>query len=208
MAISPLQVLRIDASARQTGSSTRTLTDRFLALLKDAGAVSRIVTRDLLDGLPLLDEAWVNANFTPPTERSADAQAALSFSDQLVTELEEADLIVLGAPIYNFGVPAALKAWIDQVARAGRTFQYTPERPEGLLKNKRAVIITASGGTKVGSDIDFATGYLRHVLGFMGITDVSLIAADQQMADAQQAQRDAQNDLSDVLAHIKRPLAG
>ncbi|MEM1193138.1 MAG: NAD(P)H-dependent oxidoreductase [Pseudomonadota bacterium] len=206
MANSALRILRIDASARHTGSATRALSDKFLAGLRNVGVVAEITNRDLADGMPLIDEAWVTANFTPPTERSAAAQATLSFSDMLVEELERADLIVLGAPIYNFGVPAALKAWIDQVARARRTFQYTPDGPQGLLTQKRAVIITASGGTQIGSDIDFATGYLRHILGFMGITDVSIIAADQQMVDEQKAEQNAQRDLKRVLGHVQQPL--
>ena len=89
--------------------------------------------------------------------------------------------MVIGSPIYNFGVPAALKAWIDMIARARKTFHYTDNGPEGLLTGKKAYVLMASGGTEVGSEIDFASGYLRHVLGFIGIDDVTIIAADQQM---------------------------
>ncbi|MEO0699174.1 MAG: NAD(P)H-dependent oxidoreductase, partial [Pseudomonadota bacterium] len=96
----------------------------------------------------------------------------------------DADTIVIGAPIYNFGVPAAVKAWIDQVARAGITFAYTENGPKGLLEGKRAIIVVASGGTKVGSEIDFAIGYLKFALGFIGITNVELVAADQMALDA------------------------
>jgi FMN-dependent NADH-azoreductase len=92
-------------------------------------------------------------------------------------------VLVIGAPIYNFAPPAALKLWIDQIARARETFRYTETGPVGLLTGKRAVIVTASGGTAVGSEIDFATGYLRHILGFVGVTDVEIIAADRTMAD-------------------------
>ncbi len=88
--------------------------------------------------------------------------------------MQAADTLVIGLPIYNFGVPAALKAWVDQVARAGVTFRYTETGPKGLLTGKRAIIAVASGGTEAGSDVDFATGYIRHVLGFIGITDVHL----------------------------------
>jgi len=90
-----------------------------------------------------------------------------------------ADVLVIGVPIYNFGIPAALKAWVDMVARARLTFRYTEQGPEGLLRVKRAYLVVASGGTAAGSAVDFATGYLRHVLGFLGIDDVEIIAADR-----------------------------
>ena len=89
--------------------------------------------------------------------------------------------LVIGLPIYNFSVPAAMKAWIDQIARVGVTFNYSENGPVGLMKKKRAIILLASGGTKVGSDIDFASEYMKHILGFIGITDVTIIAADALM---------------------------
>jgi len=199
----PISVLAIHASGRQQGSTTRQLTADFLKALPGVVQTDGIVERDLLDGIAFVDETWINANFTPPEDRGADANSALAYSDQLVEELEAADVIVIGAPIYNFGVPAVLKAWIDQIARAKRTFQYTADGPVGLLKNKRAIIITASGGTEVGSEIDFATGYLRHVMGFIGITDVSIVAADQQMADPDAAHSRARDNLSAVLSTFK-----
>lgn len=107
----------------------------------------------------------------------------LALSDTLVGELKSADTIVIGTPVYNFAVPAALKAWIDLVARARETFQYTEDGPVGLLQGKKAYVIIASGGTKVGSEIDFAGNYLKHVLGFIGITDVTIVAADQLMME-------------------------
>ncbi|MEL6516554.1 MAG: NAD(P)H-dependent oxidoreductase [Pseudomonadota bacterium] len=174
-------ILRIDASARRTGSVTRQLTDDILARFGPA----EVTTRDLLTTpVPQISEAWVAANFTPADQRSADQVATLAVSDTLVGELQAADTIVIGLPIYNFGVPAALKAWIDQVARAGVTFQYSAEGPVGLLTGKRAVVAVASGGTEAGSEIDFATGYVRHVLAFLGITDVTFVAADRLMVDA------------------------
>lgn len=113
-------------------------------------------------------------------------RAALSVSDTLIKELQSADTIVIGVPIYNFSIPASLKAWIDQVARAGVTFKYTETGPEGLLTGKRAVLVVSSGGVAVGSDYDFATGYMRHVLGFIGITDVDIVAADGNNARAEE----------------------
>ena len=126
----------------------------------------------------------------------------LALSNALVAELQAADVIVIGAPVYNFGVPAAFKAWIDQVARAGLTFKYTEYGPKGLLEGKRAIVAVASGGTEVGSDIDFATGYIRHVLGFIGIEDVVFVAADKLTVDAEASQNAASQavELLDVAA--------
>jgi len=175
-------ILRIDASARRTGSITRDLNDRVIDRFTADGPVS-LTLRDLADGLPQINEGWIGANFTPADKRTADQSDLLSFSDKLVAELTAADTLVIGLPIYNFGVPAALKTWIDLVARAGVTFRYTKAGPAGLLKGKRAIITVASGGTEVGSGYDFATGYLRHVLGFIGITEVEIIAADRTALD-------------------------
>ena len=172
-------LLRIDASARKTGSVTRQLTDRITARL----APETLITRDLSTALPQIDEAWITANFTPPEARDTAQSQALALSDQLVAELQAADTIVFGLPVYNFSVPASLKAWIDLIARAGVTFRYTTNGPEGLLTDKRAIIALASGGTEFGSDIDFASGYLRHMLGFVGITDVTFIRADRSGND-------------------------
>lgn len=175
-------ILRIDASARNAGSTTRQLTDQLVTRLVEQGYGAAVTSRDLALTPPaLLTEAWVGANFTDDADRNDDQRAALAASDELIAELEAADTIVIGVPVYNFAIPAALKAWVDLIARARRTFRYTETGPEGLLKGKKAYLVVASGGVPVGSDYDFATGYLRHVLGFVGITDVSIIAADQQM---------------------------
>ncbi|APZ99182.1 FMN-dependent NADH-azoreductase [Sphingopyxis sp. QXT-31] len=179
-------ILRIDASARNAGSTTRQLTDQLVARLVEQGYGAAVTSRDLALTPPaLLTEAWVGANFTDDAERSDDQRAALAASDELIAELEAADTIVIGVPVYNFAIPAALKAWVDLIARARRTSRYTETGPEGLLKGKKAYLVVASGGVPVGSDYDFATGYLRHVLGFVGITDVAIIAADQQMIDGE-----------------------
>lgn len=172
-------ILRIDSSARREGSISRDLADRIIARFPDA----TVTTRDLAEGLPLINEAWVGANFTPEADRSADQRATLALSDELIAELQAADTLVIGLPIYNFGVPATLKAWVDQVARAGVTFRYTEAGPEGLLTGKRAIVVVASGGTQAGSEMDFATGYIRQVLGFIGIVDVEFVTADQMALD-------------------------
>ncbi|WP_428630861.1 FMN-dependent NADH-azoreductase [Sphingopyxis sp.] len=179
-------ILRIDASARNSGSTTRQLTDQLVARLVEQGYGANVTQRDLALTPPaLLTENWVGANFTDDAERSADQKAALALSDELIAELEAADTIVIGVPVYNFGIPAALKAWVDLIARARRTFRYTETGPEGLLKNKRAFLVVASGGVPVGSDYDFASRYMLQLLGFVGITDVTVIAADQQMMDGE-----------------------
>lgn len=192
-----VNVLRIDSSGRSDGSQTRQLVDEFLAQLEGRGEIAQVVSRDVASGVEYVDNDWIAANFTDEADRTDGQKQRLATSDTLVSELEEADLIVLGVPVYNFGVPAALKAWVDQVARARKTFQYTENGPVGLLKNKRAVIIAASGGTDIGSDIDFATPYLIHVLGFLGISDVEVIKASQLMIDADKAIAEARNGIEE-----------
>ena len=176
------QILRIDASMRKTGSHSRTLTDQIIEHLGKTRDIE-IVTRDLADSdLSFVDENWISANFTDPAERSDDQKVALARSDALVAELKAADTVVIGLPIYNFGIPAALKAWVDMIARARETFRYTENGPKGLLEGKSAILVVASGGTALGSEIDFASTYMKHVLGFVGIHDVTIIGADQLMA--------------------------
>ena len=175
----PLRILEVSASGRHHGSTSRTLTGELIAALEsDRGSV-QVRRRDLADGLPFVDDAWIAANFTADEDRDSVQRDVLVYSDQLVSELQEADVIVLGVPIYNFSIPAALKAWIDMIARARLTFRYTENGPEGLLKNKKAYIVISSGGVAVGSDYDFASPYLRHALAFVGITDIEFIAAEQ-----------------------------
>lgn len=183
--------LVINASARQHGSTSRQLT----AQLADALG-GEVVERDLSQAIPQVDEAWIGANFTPADDRSADQDAQLSLSEALIAEIEAADTLVIGLPIYNFGMPAALKAWVDMVARARRTFRYTEYGPEGLLTGKRAFIVVTSGGTEAFSEIDFATPHLKHVLGFIGIKDVTVIRADQQMVKGEAAIQAAVDEIN------------
>ena len=121
-------ILRIDASARRTGSITRKLADQVVSKFETAGP-TQVTTRDLANGLPLIDEAWVGANFTAPSDRTPEQVERLALSDQLVAELQAADTVVIGLPMYNFGAPAALKAWIDLVARAGDRGRYVTVGP-------------------------------------------------------------------------------
>lgn len=127
-------------------------------------------------------------------------RAALSLSDRLVQELMEADVLVISVPLYNFTIPAALKAWIDLVARAGMTFRYTDAGPEGLLRVERAYLILASGGVEAGSRTDFASEYLRHVLRFLGINDVTVIAADRLALRGDAAVEQAEGQIAAAVA--------
>lgn len=169
-------ILRVDASMRKTDSASRQLVSDLVAKLTQ-DAPSNIVERDLTDSLPFVNEAWIGANFTDASQRSPEQQAILAQSDALVEELKQMDTLVIGLPIYNFGVPAAFKAWIDLVARARLTFRYTENGPEGLLENKKAYVVVVSGGTQLDSDYDFISPWVRQVLGFMGIDDVTFIDA-------------------------------
>lgn len=192
-------ILHIDASARQAGSVSRDLTQHLVDALSDSG--TEVTKREIgLSPLPLITETWVGANFTPEEDRSDDQKHILELSDTLIAELEAADTLVLGVPIYNFGVPAALKAWVDLIARVRKTFKYTENGPVGLLEGKKAYVVIASGGTQSGSEIDFATPYVRHVLGFVGIHDVSIIAADQLMATGDEKLKTARDQIAALAA--------
>ena len=172
-----LNVLAINTSAKKDGSISRTLTADLLSALEDRHGDVDIVERDLAEGLDFIDAAWVEANFTPDEDRTDAHRDTLAQSDRLVAELKAADVLVIGAPIYNFSIPAVLKAWIDMIARAKLTFRYTENGPEGLLAGKKAYIVVPSGGVPVGSPVDFATPYLKQALAFVGITDVEFIGA-------------------------------
>jgi len=178
----PRHILRIDSSMRYNGSHSRRLTDQVIERLRAANPDVRVTVRDLAEtAVRFVDETWIGANFTASDDRTDDQKAALALSDRLIEELRAADTIVIGVPVYNFNIPAALKAWIDLVARARETFRYSEEGPVGLLEGKRAILVFTSGGTAEGSEVDFATPYLRFVLGFVGITDVETIDAGQLM---------------------------
>jgi FMN-dependent NADH-azoreductase len=175
----PLKVLEVAASGRNDGSVSRMLSADLIGALEERHGTVALTRRDLNKGLPFVDDAWINANFTAPEERSAGQRAALAESDALVAELKAADVLVIGSPIYNFGVPAALKAWVDMVARARLTFRYTETGPKGLLEGKKAYLVIASGGVPVDSPM--------HALAFIGITDVEVIAAEQLNSKAEES---------------------
>lgn len=173
------KVLVINASARHEASNTRALSREILDKLENRFNELSIIERDVAKGLPLIDEQWVAANHTQADQRSLEQQQALALSDELIAELQAADIVIIGAPMYNFSIPASLKAWVDLVARAGVTFRYTDKGPLGLLQDKQAYVVVTTGGARIGSEVDFASGYLEHVLGFIGIEDVRLIEAER-----------------------------
>lgn len=189
-------ILHIDASARQTGSSTRALSAQII----DHLSPTQTIRRDLTETLPPVTEDWINANFTPADQRTPAQVQTLTQSDTLVDEIEKADTLVIGLPIYNFAAPASFKLWIDLIARVGRTFHYTENGPVGLMSGKRAIIAITSGGTPLGSGYDFSSGYIRHILGFIGITDVTFVAAEEMKIDPDSALTTATSSLSDLAA--------
>jgi FMN-dependent NADH-azoreductase len=172
-------ILYITASIRSDADSiSRGLGQRIVdGLATKAGA--SVTTRDLAaNNLPFMTAERFGANLTPAADRTPDQAALAAIADTLIAELQAADTIVIAAPVYNFGPPSTLKAWADLVARAGTTFRYTATGPEGLLTGKKAYLAIASGGTPVGSDFDFMTRWLTFFLGFLGISDVTMVAAD------------------------------
>lgn len=189
-------ILHLNSSSRTDGSVTRDISARLVEQLQQQTDAT-VNQRDLAAGIDFIDETWVAANFTDPEQRSEQQKSALAFSDKLISELQSASHIVIASPVYNFSVPAVVKAWVDQVARARVTFRYTENGPEGLLKDKKAYLVVASGGVPLGSEMDYATSYLRHILGFMGIDDVTLVNANELGKAANES-----GDISERLAAI------
>ena len=189
-----MKILHIDASARKGDSVTRKLSAQLVTRL--AGDHGQVTYRDLSEGLPFVDETKIAAYFTAPEARTGEHRKALALSDTIVSELHNNDVLVIGVPIYNFSMPASFKAWADLAARVGETFRYTETGPVGLLENKKAFVVIASGGTKVDSQIDFLTPWLRQYLGFIGIKDVTVISADALNQDFDAGLAQAQQQLA------------
>lgn len=170
--------LHLDSSARGGESVSRLLGEELLDAWAGRDPELVVTYRDLdAEPLPFVNDSWVTAAFSKQ-ELNRDRRFALSRSEQLIAELEAADVLVIGAPMYNFGVPASLKAWVDQVVRVGRTFAYEGPVPVGLVHDKRAVVLATSGGDArayAEMGLDFRTTYLRAILGFIGITDVTVV---------------------------------
>jgi FMN-dependent NADH-azoreductase len=178
-----MKLLQIDSSAR-TSSVTRQLTARFAAEWTENHPDGEVIHRDLAaTTLPLITDDWGAARLEE-SKRTPRQRSYLSISDELIEELQAADTVVIGAPMYNFSISASLKAWIDQIVRVGKTFGYGPNGPRGLLGEKNVVVITARGGAYVkgtaAEALDFQEPYLRHILGFIGLTEVTFIHAENQ----------------------------
>jgi FMN-dependent NADH-azoreductase len=188
-------ILTINASSNPLGSTTRKLSQQLHELLAQHHDELNLIQHDVSTDLPLIDSAWIGAAYTPAAERSPEQNALLARSDELIKELKSADQIIIATPMYNFSVPAGLKAWIDLIARAGETFQYTAEGPQGLVDNKPVTLIISTGGVPVGSDMDFVSTYLKQVLGFIGLTDISVISADGMNISAQDSLQRATNQI-------------
>ncbi|QIG55070.1 FMN-dependent NADH-azoreductase [Altererythrobacter sp. BO-6] len=194
------KILHITASIRADESVSRDLSTRLVRSLA-ARDGAEVITRNLsANDLPFVSAERFGANLTPAAERTPEQQQLAAIADELIAELQAADTIVLGVPIYNFGVPATVKAWADLVARAGTTFAYTAEGPKGLLTGKKAYLAIASGGTPVGSDFDFMTPWLKFFLGFLGIEVVAHVAADGIMGEGGEEKIEAAKDAAFKLA--------
>jgi len=193
-------LLRVDSSARHAESVSRAIGDEVVRRLRRRQPAMQVVQRDLAESpLPHIDGAWVEANLTPSEQRSTAQQARLAVSDQEVALLQAADAVLVTAPIYNFSVPSALKAWIDHVCRAGLSFRYTAQGPQGLLEDRSVYLAMASGGVPLGAPADFASPYLRQVMRFVGIEDVRLLGAERVAADPAAATAAALNQLDQWL---------
>jgi FMN-dependent NADH-azoreductase len=175
-------LLKIDSSPMGKHSISRKLTTEFAATWQKAHPGGKVISRDLtVTKLPVVNGVWIGAAHTPEGSHSPEQREELAVSDKLIAELQQADEYVFGVPMHNFSIPSTLKLWIDQVARAGKTFSYGAEGPKGLLTGKKATVLIASGGVyerTAMESLNFVTPYLRAVFGFLGIADVKIIAAE------------------------------
>ncbi len=174
-----MKIVQINASARSADANSTKLANAITARLtaRNPGAVVEL--RDLAKTPhPVLDEPALGALFTPADQRSAEQSARVSLDDALIAQVQSADVIVLGVPMYNFGIPVQLKTWLDAIARVGVTFRYTATGPEGLVKGKKVYVALARGGLYRDTPADSQVPYLKTILGFLGMTDVEFIYAE------------------------------
>jgi len=205
-------ILAITSSPSSQGSVTTALVDQFVENWTRANSNTEVVARNVASShLPHLDESLIGAFYTPEDQRSDAQKQELSLSDAIVDEAEAADVIVIGSPMHNFGISSSLKAWIDHLSRVGRTFAYTETGPQGMLTNKKVFVLTARGGNYAKSGtlahLDQQEPYLRTVLGFMGMTDVTFIHAEGvasgtegREAAEQQIERSVQDAILSIAA--------
>lgn len=185
-----MNILQINASARSNGANSTRLADAIAQRLVARDPQAVLSVRDLAaEPHPVLDEPALGALFTPADQRTPEQAARVALDDALIAQVQGADVIVLGVPMYNFGVPVQLKTWIDAIARAGVTFRYTAEGPEGLLKGKTVYVALARGGLYRDTPADSQVPYLKNVLAFLGMTDVRFVYAEGLALGADSANR-------------------
>lgn len=183
-----MKILQINASARSAGANSTRLADAITARLLAQHPQATVELRDLAaHPHPVLDEPALGALFTPAEQRTPEQAARVALDDALIAQVQSVDAIVLGVPMYNFGVPVQLKTWIDAIARAGVTFRYTANGPEGLLKGKKVYVALARGGLYRNTPADSQTPYLKNVLAFLGLTDVEFVFAEGLALGAESA---------------------
>ena len=173
-------LLQLNASINNSNGQSSQLANQFVAGFRETHPETKIIVRDVAaaEAVPHLDAERFGAFITKPEERSNAQHAVVAYSDALIAELQQADVIVLGLPMYNFGVPSQLKAYFDHIARAGLTFRYTDKGPEGLLAGKKVYVFAARGGLYAGTPMDTQTSYVRDFLRFLGMTDVEFVYAE------------------------------
>ena len=172
-------ILQINSAARSQGAQSTLLVNELTERLQQSNPGSTVVARNLqADPLPHLDDAVLGAFFTPADQQTPEQKAVAARSEALIAELQAADIIVIGAPMYNFGISSQLKTYFDWIARAGITFRYTANGPEGLVNGKKVHVVSARGGKYQGTPNDSQTPYLKSFLGFLGMTDVNFIYAE------------------------------
>ena len=193
-----MKIYQIDSSARKEGSTSRALAKKLLNKIKKPE--DEVIYRDLNDEMVFvsgLTESGMNIDLKDQNENH---KKMFELSNQLVNELKESDIIIISAPIYNYGPPATLKAWSDLAARVGETFKFKPNgRRVGLLKNKRAYLVITSGGTKLNGKEDFLTPWLKFILNFFGIKKVDIINADQMALNYEKSIKDAENQIKKLV---------
>jgi FMN-dependent NADH-azoreductase len=173
-------LLQINSSINNGNGESSQLARQFVEAYVASHPGTRVVKRDVAaqEQVPHLTAERFGAFITPPEQRNASQQAVVEYSDALINELKQADVLVLGLPMYNFGVPSQLKAYFDHIARAGVTFKYTEKGPVGLVTGKKAYVFAARGGIYSGTPLDTQTSYVRDFLRFLGIADVEFVYAE------------------------------
>ena len=192
-----MKIYQIDSSARKEGSTSRALAKKLLDKIKKPG--DEVIYRDLNDEMVFVSGLTESGMKIDKKDQTEHHKKMFELSDKLVKELKDSDIIIISAPIYNYGPPATLKAWSDLAARVGETFKFTPEgQREGLLKNKKAYIVITSGGTKINSSEDFLTPWLKFILNFFGIDKVEFVGADQMALDYEKSIKDAEDQINNI----------